>query len=419
MVVYNRKSEITDGVLQMSEFLKVVTVQEARRLIASALPVRDWEQVKLSHALGRELSEPVHSPEPIPSFARSTVDGYAVRAEDTFGCSESLPAFLDYRGEIQIGYRPELTVLPGQCCWIPTGGMMPPGTDAVVMVEYTERLGDDTVLMFRAVGPGENLMQVGEDAPEGSLLLPQGHCLRPQDLGLLASAGVQQVKVWQPYRVGIISTGNEIVPLDACPQPGQVRDVNSIALAAAVQSASAVVKTYPIIPDDYDRLRQAVLSALEENDWILMSGGSSVGVKDMTLDVLMSFPQAQLLFHGIAVKPGKPTLAVKIGSKLVVGLPGHPVSALTMFGVVCKPFLDPKPPSQVIAAAGANIASQAGRDDYVPVAIESADGQVVAYPLLGKSGLMTILAQADGYIHINYHQQGILKGESVLVTRFD
>lgn len=403
----------------MSEFLKVVTVQEARKLIAGVLPSREWEQVTLSDALGRELSEPVYSPEPIPSFARSTVDGYAVRAEDTFGCSESLPAFLEYRGEIQIGQRPDFTVRPGQCCWIPTGGMIPPGTDAVAMVEHTERLGDDTVLIFKAVGPGENIMQVGEDAPEGSLLLPHGHCLRSQDLGLLASAGVKQVNVWQQYRVGIISTGNEIVSLEVCPQPGQVRDVNSISLAAAVQSAAAVAKTYPIVPDDYDKLRQAVSSACEENDWILMSGGSSVGVKDMTLEVLMSFPKAQLLFHGIAAKPGKPTLAVKIDNKLVVGLPGHPVSALTMFGVVCKPFLDSKSPRQLTAIAGANIASQPGRDDYVPVTLKEVDGQNVAFPLLGKSGLMTILAQADGYIHIGYQQQGIYSGESVLVTRFD
>lgn len=403
----------------MIEFLKVVTVQEALRLIAGALPYRDWEVVTLPFALGRELPEPVYSPEPIPSFPRSTVDGYAVCAADTFGCSESLPAFLEYRGEIQIGNKPDLAIMPGQCCWIPTGGMLPSGTDAVVMVEYTERLGDDTVLVFRPVGPGENIMHIGEDAPEGSLLLPQGHWLRSQDLGLLASAGVKQVKVWKPYRVGIISTGNEIVPLDVCPQPGQVRDVNSISLAAAVQSAAAVAKTYSIVPDDYDKLRQAVAAACEENDWVLMSGGSSVGVKDMTLEVLMSFPHAQLLFHGVAVKPGKPTLAVRIGDKLVVGLPGHPVSALTMFGVICRPFLDSKPPSQVIAVAGANIASQAGRDDYIPVSLKDIDGRRVADPLLGKSGLMTVLAQADGYIHIGYQQQGVLSGESVLVTRFD
>lgn len=402
----------------MSEFMKVVTVREALQLIAPALPIRGWEEVDLSSALGRELFEPVLSPEPIPSFTRSTVDGYAVRAEDTFGCGESLPAFLEYQGEIQMGQKPDFSIMPGQCCWIPTGGMLPPGTDAVVMVEYTERLGDDTVLIYRAVGPGDYIMQTGEDAAQGSLLISGNHCLRPQDLGLLASAGVKQVKVWQQYRVGIISTGNELVDPETTPNPGQVRDVNSIALAAAVQGTAAAAKIYPIVPDDRDQLRQTVAAACEENDWVLMSGGSSIGVKDMTLEVLMTFPQAQLLFHGIAAKPGKPTMAVKIDDKLVIGLPGHPVSALTMFGVVCKPFLDSKPPTQLMAAAGANIASQAGRDDYVPVTLKEIDGQTVALPLLGKSGLMTILAQADGYIHISHQQQGISSGEQVLVTRF-
>jgi molybdopterin molybdotransferase len=403
----------------MGEFFKVVTIEEALQLMALSLPGRDSETIALSNGLGRELAEAVYSPEPIPSFTRSTVDGYAVRAEDTFGCSESLPAFLSYQGEIPMGKTPGLIIEPGQCCWIPTGGMMPAGTDAAVMVEYTERLGDDTVLVYKAVGPGDHLMHSGEDAAQGSMLLPQGQCLRPQDLGLLASAGIEEVNVKCSYRVGIISTGNEIVALGTDPQPGQVRDVNSISLAAAVQSANAIAKTYPIVPDDRDMLSKAVSAACEENDWVLMSGGSSVGVQDMTLEVLMSFPQAQLLFHGVAAKPGKPTMAVKIGSKLVVGLPGHPVSALTMFGVVCKPFLDAKSPQQLTARAGANIASQAGRDDYVAVYLEEREGDWIAQPLLGKSGLMTILAQADGYIHIDHQQQGIYCGETVLVTRFD
>lgn len=403
----------------MSEFLKVVTIEEALQLMALSLPGRDSEIIALSNGLGRELAKAVRSPEPIPSFTRSTVDGYAVRAEDTFGCSESLPAFLGYQGEIPMGEKPGLIIDPGQCCWIPTGGMMPTGTDAAVMVEYTERLGDDTVLVYKAVGPGDHLMHIGEDAAQGSILLAQNHCLRSQDLGLLASAGVEEVNVKQPYRVGIISTGNEIVALGTSPQPGQVRDVNSISLAAAVQAANAIAKTYPIVPDDRDMLSEAVSVACEENDWVLMSGGSSVGVKDMTLEVLMSLPQAQLLFHGIAAKPGKPTMAVNIGSKLVVGLPGHPVSALTMFGVVCKPFLDAKLPEQFTAKAGANIASQAGRDDYVAVYLEEREGHWIAQPLLGKSGLMTILAQADGYIHIDHQRQGIYCGETVLVTRFD
>lgn len=403
----------------MSEFLKVVTVQEALEILADFLPQRGIENISLCNALGRITAESVFSPEAVPAFSRSTVDGYAVLAQDTFGCSESLPSFLSYHGEVPMGEAPDFAILPGQCCWIPTGGMLPEGSDAAVMVEYTERLAHDTVLIYKPAGPGDNVMQKGEDAPMASLLIPAGHRLRAQDIGLLASVGVSQVKVYQPYRVGIISTGNELVEINTCPRAGQIRDVNSLSLAAAVKAAGGVPASYPIVPDDKSLLKETVSTALQDNDWILMSGGSSIGIMDNTLDVLMDLPDARLLFHGIAVKPGKPTMAVAIGSKLVVGLPGHPVSALTMFNVVCQPYLSLNPARHIRMVAGANIASQAGRDDYIPVYLEEVDQQLVAQPLLGKSGLMTVLSKADGYIHIEYQQQGINRGELVKVIMYE
>lgn len=403
----------------MGEFMKVVTVKHAVDLLRSSLPERKMSTVSLTDSLHKELAEPIASPESIPAFTRSTVDGYGVKAQDTFGCSESLPSFLSYRGEVHMGREPDFTLGGGECAWIPTGGMLPMGCDSVVMVEYTERLADDTVLIYKPIGPGENTMQQGEDAPAGSLLLEKNHRLRPQDIGLLASVGISQVPVFCPWRVGIISTGNEIVSMDTQPAPGQVRDVNSWSLAAAVHSAGGIAKIYSIVSDDVDRLKEAVADGLRENDWLLISGGSSVGIMDVTLDVLMSFPDASLLFHGLAVKPGKPTMTVTIGSQMVIGLPGHPVSALTIFNILAGPLLRGGLTPQLSAILEVNVASQPGRDDYIPVILSARDEKVWARPLLGKSGLMTTLAHADGYIHIDYERQGILGGEAVLVTLFD
>ncbi len=394
----------------MTEFLKVVKYDEAVEKIGKHFPLRKIERSGLLSASGRVLAEDIIGPEDLPSFDRSTVDGYAVRAEDSFGSSESLPAYLDYQGEIKMGELAGIKIVKGQCGWIPTGGMMPPGTDAVVMVEYTERLGDDTILIYRPVGPGENLMLRGEDVKRGQSLFNPGKILRPQDVGFLASLGIDRIDVYQPYKIGIISTGDEIVPIDVDPAAGQVRDVNTHALASAVHGCGSIPCTYPIVKDEFQALNAAVLKALEENDVLLLSGGSSVGIMDVTIDVLLSIPGSELLFHGLAVKPGKPTLAVKVNEKLVIGLPGHPVSALMMFNIVCSPFLKPDAGREIRVKVTQNIASQPGRDDFIPVVLEEDDKQLLGRPLLGKSGLMSILSLADAFIHIPYEQQGILAG---------
>ncbi len=402
----------------MAEFLKVVNYQDALRMIKDKFPLPQRERVSLEESLNRILAEELVSPEDMPSFNRSTVDGYAVHAEDSFGSSESLPAFLDYIGEVQMGREADIKVARGQCCWIPTGGMLPAGTDAALMVEYTEKLGDDTVLVFRPAGPWENVMQKGEDIRQGQGLFSPGKRLRAQDIGFLASLGISELSVYKPYSIGIISTGDEIVPVERKPLIGEVRDVNSYSLAAAVQSCGSISRIYPLVKDDFSVLQGAVKSGLEENDVLLMSGGSSVGTMDVTMDVLLSFPGAEMLFHGIAVKPGKPTLAVKIGDKLVIGLPGHPVSALMMFNIVCAPALRFSPSMAVEARINVNVASQAGRDDFVPIKLFKEDDEQMARPLLGKSGLMSILSMADGYIHIPYEAQGVKKDERVKVIQF-
>lgn len=402
----------------MGEFLKVLTYQKAQQQLQHHFPQPAAEQVPLLTSLDRRLASELKSPEDMPSFTRSTVDGYAVNAIDTFGSSESLPAFFCLAGEVKMGTRPELQIKTGQCCWIPTGGMLPQGTNAAVMVEYTEKLGQDTVLVYKPVGPYENIMRKGEDVHCRQVLFKPGKRLRAQDIGLLASLGISKVSVYKPYNIGIISTGDEIVPINKSLAPGQVRDVNSYAIAAAARSCGANPVMYPIVNDDMEALKDTVARALNENDVLMMSGGSSVGIMDMTLDVLLSFTDAELLFHGIAVKPGKPTMAVRIGKKIVVGLPGHPVSALMMFNVVCAPVLRSNELVVVGARLTENLASQAGRDDFIPVQLLRKGNATEAQPLLGKSGLMSILALADGYVHVTYEQQGLEAGEEVKVCMF-
>lgn len=294
----------------------------------------------------------------------------------------------------------------------------PLGSNAAIMVEYTEKLGEDTILVSRPVAPGENVMLKGEDIKQGSTIFRTGKILKAQDIGLLSSLGIDSVPVFRPYHIGILSTGDEIIPVRQVPVIGQVRDVNSYSIAAALESCGALPQRYPLVEDDIASLHQAVDKALHENDVVIMSGGSSVGVADYSVGVMLSFPDAEMLFHGIAVKPGKPTIGVRVGNKLIIGLPGHPVSALMVFNILCASIISPHLVRQVDAQITLNIASQPGRDDFCPVQLEEELDGRKAKPLLGKSGLMSILAQADGYVHIPYEKQGIRAGEMVKVNLF-
>lgn len=398
--------------------MKVLTYQQARDILAENFSWSGTESLPLNKCCDRLLAEDIISPENIPAFIRSSVDGYAVDCEDTFGSSESLPGMLEYTGEIIMGSEPDFTIGSGQCAWIPTGGMLPSGSNAVVMVEYTEKLDDKTILTSRPVGPWENVMQTGEDIATGELVFSRGKRLRPQDIGLLASLGINEIEVGKLNRVGVISTGNEIIPIQEKPALGQVRDVNSYAISAAIQSGGALASVYPIVADSPADLKDAMACGLMENDLLLVSGGSSVGIADYTLEAMLSFPDSKLLFHGIAMKPGKPTLAVRVGRQLIIGLPGHPVSALMVFHIVCASLLSSFRRQTVQGRLLQNIASQAGRDDFIPVRLIAHGNELTVQPLLGKSGLMNILAQADGYIHIEYEKQGLYNSEMVTVILF-
>lgn len=402
----------------MKQYFKVIRYEEALQLLKEALPPRRAVRLPLTACTGRRLSHAVISPESLPAFSRSSVDGYALKAEDTYGASEGLPAIIDLRVEILMGERAEVKLGPGQCAWIPTGGVLPHGCDAVVMVEHTEIVDETTVLIHRPVSPGENVMFTGEDTMKGKMLFAAGHTIRAVDIGILAALGLSELMVESPYRVGVISSGDELIAIEQKPEIGQVRDVNRYTITAELHNLGATVTTYPIIPDQREALNQVLHQACEENDLVFLSGGSSVGVKDMSLEVMLGLPDARLLFHGLAVKPGKPTLAVEAGGCLVLGLPGQPVSAQMIFMTVCAPVLGGSLRPMVQGQLAENVVSQAGRDDFVPVRLERSTDQIMVNPVLGKSGLIGILATADGYIHIPFQEQGKVAGSLVEVRLF-
>ncbi|MGE5397200.1 MAG: gephyrin-like molybdotransferase Glp [Chitinophagales bacterium] len=394
-------------------------LEEARRILQDLWPSPTITEVPLIDSLGKTLADNVIAAEDLPPFGRSTVDGFAVKAEDTFGASEGLPAFLTYSGEVMMGEAPQMEIEKGECVWIPTGGMLPRGTDSVVMVEYTDRLGEDTILITRPVSPGENVIRPGEDCASGDVALPGGQVMRPQDIGVAAALGLSVLKVNAPIKVGIISTGDEIVDIDKRPTGAQVRDVNSYTLAAGVIRRGGIPAIYGVVPDDFESLRRKTETALLENDCLLLSGGSSVGTRDFSLQVLQSFEGCRVLFHGLSVKPGKPTLGVSLGNgKVVVGLPGHPVSALMIFNVLLGPLMSKGIQNLAGAVLSDSIASQPGRDDFVRVRLFQEEERMIATPVYGKAGLIRIMSQADGFIHIPYEKQGINKGDPVIVQLF-
>jgi len=400
----------------MKDLFQVLTLKDAQKTILNhwSVPERA-ERVKLDRALQSILAGDIYASLPVPGFHRSTVDGYAVRAADTFGASESMPALFSLKGEILMGVGANLTLKANETCAIATGGMLPPDADAVVMIEYTELLDQNTIEVMKSVAPGDNVLRKGEDMEEGSLAVPRGTRIGPYQMGLAAAAGYDMLEVKCPLQVGVISTGEELVGPDVVPEPGQVRDINSYCLAGLIEQSGGKPTLYGIIRDNKTQLAQVLDRAVEENDMVVISGGSSVGVRDMTLDVLSQ----GLLFHGIAVRPGKPTLAAIIKDKLVFGLPGHPASAAISFYLLVHPLLetgDYRENSRVVwATLGRNLASGPGREDYVRVKLSSYQGDTVATPILGKSGLISTLASADGLIRIPLHKEGLCAGERVEV----
>lgn len=383
--------------------------------------IRRTEKVGLDAALNRVLAADACAMEDVPHFCRSTVDGWAVKAVDTFGASESLPAMLKIGGEVEMGKKPAVKVEREYACYVPTGGWIPEGADAVVMIEHCEILKDE-LLIYKPASPGNCMVYRGDDAKRGQIIVPCGTLLGAKEIGTLSALGICEVEVLCRPRVGIISTGNEIV--DAAtphnPELAQMRDVNRYLISSLIAKWGGEPHFWGIVRDDEQEIHKLAAEALPDCDMLIMSGGSSAGIKDNSMKVIESLPDSGFLTHGLAVKPGKPTILGKSGTKAVIGLPGHPVSAYfilqTVIYEVFYAMLGIKAPERgyVLAPAGEKIPSNNGRDDFVA-------GRLVNgafYPVAVKSGLITLLSQSCGYIRITKDSEGVDKGETVRINNY-
>jgi molybdopterin molybdotransferase len=408
-------------------FFQVVTPEEATKTLLDVVPVAT-ETVETICARGRVLSEDLYSQVDLPHFHRAAMDGYAVRAKDTFGAGATLPAYLKLVGSVEMGKEATQPVGSGETMRISTGGMLPPDCDAVVMVEYTEEIRTQTVEIQRGVSPWQNVIQIGDDIKKGELVFTCGRRLRAHDLGALTGIGIASIKVFKQPRVALISTGDEIVDARTEPAPGQVRNINQHSLAGLIDEWGAELRDFGVVRDDRATLEQTLKEAVVWADLLLLSGGSSVGARDITLDSILSLPDARILFHGISVSPGKPTIFANACGKPILGLPGYPVSALVIFDLFAVPLLRRLSGENLPAAVQVrkttrailktNVASQTGREDYVRVSLEEAGGRLYAVPLPSKSGAIFTLVKADGMIRIDLNQEGIEKGEEVEVILF-
>jgi molybdopterin molybdotransferase len=408
-------------------FFKVLTPQEALGLVLTIDPVGS-ETIRSVQARGRVLAEDLHSAVDLPHFHRAAMDGYAVISKDAFGASQSLPAYLKLAGVVEMGKEATQPITKGEAIRISTGGMMPPDADAVVMVEYTDETDGGLVEIHRGVSPWQNVIQIGDDIKKGEPVFSRGRRLRGHDLGALTGVGISSITVYKRPRVALISTGDEIVDAEIDPQPGQVRNINQHSLAGLVEEVGGALKDWGVIRDDRAQLTQAIGEALAWADLVLLSGGSSMGAKDIALETILSFADSEFIFHGISIAPGKPTIFAKACGKPILGLPGYPVSALVIFDLFGAPMLRrlggesldalQRFSRTVRARLKTNIASQLGREDYVRVTLEREGAGFIATPLPSKSGAIFTLVKADGMVRIEMNQDGVEQGEEVEVILF-
>jgi molybdopterin molybdotransferase len=406
----------------MKEFFKVTELKQVLSYADVFKPV-GVEEITIFDTPGRILAENITAGENIPNFNRSTMDGFAIKASSSFGASEANPAYLEIKGAIGMGETPRFSISHGEAAQIATGGMLPSGADSVVMVEHADYLDDYTIEVYKSVAPGQHVIMEGEDIQESQEILFSGQKIRPQETGLLAAVGYQKIKAYKKPLVAIISTGDEIVDIHQSPGPGQIRDINTYTLYGQILKAGGIPKPYGIVHDDYQSLYEICKKALHETDMVLISGGSSVGARDFTIEVLSNLPDSEILVHGITISPGKPTILANSGGKPFWGLPGHVVSAMVVFEAVTKFFLEKiaglsqEYHQQFFykARMTRNIVSAHGRIEYIRVRLKDIDGVLMAEPILGKSGLIRTMIEADGLVAIDMNTEGLEKGEEVQV----
>lgn len=417
----------------MPEFFNVLPPDEARQMLFKYIvPVSDQVLVPTEKALDRVTAEPITAPHALPAFRRSTMDGYAVRAADTFGASSSLPAFLNVTGQVRMGEPADVSLAVAEAAIVHTGGMIPDSADAVVQIEHTQIVaGQDgteppfEIEVLKAVAVGQNVLQVGEDVAKGGQVLPAGNSLRPQDIGGLLALGIMQVAVKRRPVVGIIATGDEIIAPDRQPSAGQIRDINSYTVAAQSARSGGEPRLAGIIPDDFDALLAAAGDALGECDMLVLSAGSSVSIHDMTVQVIDQLGEPGVLLHGVATRPGKPTIIGVVDGKPILGLPGNPVSAMVQFSMFGGPAISRLQGLQtdrrqgiVWARLNVNVASESGREDYVPARLMRGPDGFAAEPVFGKSNLIYTLVNADGLLKVPLNKAGLAAGEWVEIQLF-
>lgn len=408
----------------------IISAAAALRLVIDGLPRKPLRERRVGTAdtLGLICAHDIVSPESLPPFARSTVDGYAVKAADTFGATETMPAYLNLSKEIFMGEAPDVVLGKADVCAIPTGGMLPTGADAVVMFEHVQRVDEKMIEALKPVAPGENVIQPGEDVRAGEVVIRKGRRIRPQDIGACTGLGITEIDVYDRLLVSIISTGDEIVAANETPKDGQVRDINSYVIAGMVAESGHVAVRKGIFKDEYNLIRSVIESSMKDSDLIVVSGGTSVGTKDMIAKIINDLGGPGVLFHGVSLKPGKPVIGGIMQGVPVFGLPGHPAAVSVCFEIFIQPVLDilsglnekvsAKMKGVVKARLSKNVSSGQGREEHIRVALEEREDGLWAVPVLGKSGLITTLVKADGTFVIPVNINGVEKGEIVDVRLF-
>ena len=376
------------------KLFKIADLEDVLKILKEQKSEDICEEITIEESLGRILYEDILSDINIPHFDRSTVDGYAVHHKSVNGASEMMPIITKITEKIKMNSIPEKEIKTGESSYIPTGGMMPKGADSVVMMEYTEKLSENDVLIGKTVSPLENVNSTGEDIEKGELVLEAFRKIKAYDMGLLAALGIKNIKVLKKLKIGIISTGDEIIEYYEMPLPGQVRNSNSLSLYGMTER-----------------------EALSKCDIVLISGGSSVGERDHTISAVESIPEAEVLVHGIAIKPGKPTIIARSGSKMIFGLPGNPFAVLVIFRTIIEKYINRFSEKEkfVTALFDTNYHKAMGRSEFLPVKLEERDDEVYALPLRVKSSSVAVLAKADGFVIIEKNKEGLYSGEKIKV----
>jgi molybdopterin molybdotransferase len=394
--------------------LKVVSIEDILEIFKDSRMIED-EYASLNESRDRTLSKDIVANQNLPGFMRSSVDGYAIKSKDTYLCSESMPALLKLKGEIEIGHKPEVNIKNEECCYVPTGGMLPEGADSVAMIEDCERL-DEEVLVNKSLSMWENVVFEDDDVKEGDIVIKKGTILKANHIAILSGLGIMEVPVKRKIRAGIISTGDELILPNEKLEIPKIRDINGYYLKHALEEDGCISTYYGISNDDQQVLFEKVKNALDENDIVLLSGGSSAGSRDFAQNIMEML--GDVLFHGIAIKPGKPTLAAKCGDKYIIGLPGHPLSCAVVYKFVISKVIDmlsekEVKESYIECVIGENYHKAKGREEYLPVSIKEG----AAYPMYAKSSAMSVMARCDGFVRISRDVEGITKGEKVRVLR--